>query len=67
MKNIGTDDVSGFSSHSLRKTKASALYSKTNNVEVVRTLLGHKSVAATSSYLVVSDADATELARSINI
>ena len=67
MKMIGTEDVSSFSSHSLRKTKASVLYNKTNNVEAIRILLGHKSITATSSYLGVSDADATELAKSINI
>ena len=32
MRMIGTEDVSGFSSHSIRKSKASLLYSKTNNV-----------------------------------
>ena len=44
-----TEDVSGFSSHSIRKSKASLLYSKTNNVEAVRRLLGHKNISATSS------------------
>ena len=67
MRMIGTEDVSGFSSHSIRKSKASLLYSKTNNVEAVRRLLGHKNISATSSYLGVSDADATALAKSINI
>jgi site-specific recombinase XerD len=36
-------------------------------VEAVRKLLGHRSVMATSSYLDVEDADATELARSVEI
>ena len=67
MRMIGTEDVSGFSSHSIRKSKASLLYSKTNNVEAVRRLLGHKSISATSSYLGVEDSDATALAKSINI
>ena len=67
MKMIGTEDVSAFSSHSMRKTKASVLYKRTNNVEAVRRLLGHQSVTATSSYLGVEDSDATALAKSINI
>ena len=67
LRMIGTEDVSGYSSHSIRKSKASLLYSKTNNVEAVRRLLGHKSISATSSYLGVEDSDATALAKSINI
>ena len=64
---IGVEDVSVFSSHSLRKTKASILYARTHNVEAVRRLLGHQSCVATSSYLGVEDSDATALAKSINI
>ena len=53
--------------HGLRKTKASIIYEKTGNVEAVRRLLGHKSVIDTSLYLGIEDADATELARNIDI
>ena len=67
MIEIGIEDVAAFSSHSMRKTKASVLYSKTNNVEAVRRLLGHSSCDATSFYLGVEDSDATTLAKSINI
>ena len=63
MRELGIEDVSGYSSHSMRKTKASVLYKKTSNVEAVRRLLGHQSVTATSSYLGVEDEDAAELAR----
>ena len=63
MSELGIEDVSSYSSHSMRKTKASHLYSVTNNVEAVRRLLGHQSITATSSYLGVSDDDATELAK----
>ena len=63
MKELGIEDVSGYSSHSMRKTKASVLYKKTSNVEAVRRLLGHQSVTATSSYLGVEDEDAAALAR----
>ena len=46
----------------MKKTLASHIYSKTNNVEAVRRLLGHQSITATSSYLNVSNDDATALA-----
>ena len=45
----------------------SKLFQEFKNVEVVRKLLGHRSVMATSSYLDMEDADATELARSVEI
>ncbi|MEC8545201.1 MAG: tyrosine-type recombinase/integrase, partial [SAR324 cluster bacterium] len=45
---LAADD---YSTHSLRKTKASAIYDATKNVEAVRQLLGYASVAATSAYL----------------
>ena len=67
MKEIGIEDTSTFSTHSMRKTKATHLYKKTNNVEAVRRLLGHQSVTATSAYLGVSDEDAAELAREYSI
>lgn len=60
---LGVEDVSGYSTHSMRKTKSSFLYAKTNNVEAVRRLLGHQSVTATSAYLNVSNDDATALAQ----
>ena len=62
MSDLGVEDTSNFSTHSMRKTLASHIYSKTNNVEAVRRLLGHQSVTATSSYLNVSNDDATALA-----
>ena len=67
MRQLSVSDVSRYSTHSMRKTKASIIYEKTGNVEVVRRLLGHKSVINTSAYLGVEDADATELARRIEI
>ena len=57
---VATDD---YSTHSLRKTKASAIYDETKNVEVVRQLLGHSSVAATSHYLGVEQAKALDIAK----
>ena len=67
MRKLGLEDVSEYSTHSMRKTKPSVIYDKTYNVDAVRRLLGQSSVTATSSYLGVTDNSALELARSINI
>ena len=67
MRLLSVEDVSLYSTHSLRKTKATILYSKTGNLEAIRLLLGHKSLMDTSRYLGVEDADATELARNIKV
>ena len=48
--------------HSIRKTKATIIYRETQNVEAVRKLLGHRSIAATSAYLGVEDSEALALA-----
>ena len=66
-EHLGLDDVSSFSMHSLRKTKSSVIYQKTQSVEIVRRLLGQSSVTATSAYLGIEDSDALEVARNINI
>ena len=67
MKKLGLEDISEYSTHSMRKTKPSVIYDKTHNVDAVRRLLGQSSVTATSSYLGVTDNSALELARTINI
>ena len=66
-EHLGLDDVSSFSTHSLRKPKRSVIYQKTQSVEIVRRLLGQSSVTATSAYLGIEDSDALEVARNINI
>ena len=38
MKKLGVEDVSQYSTHSLRKTKPSVIYAKTHNVDAVRPL-----------------------------
>ncbi len=57
---VAADD---YSTHSLRKTKASEIYDATKNVEAVRQLLGHASVAATSAYLGIEQAKALDIAK----
>ena len=67
MKKLGLEDVSEFSTHSMRKSKASVIYEETHDVDAVRRLLGQGSVTATSAYLGVTDNSALELAKSINL
>ena len=67
MSALGLEDVSGFSTHSMRKSKATAIYEETHDVDAVRRLLGQSSVTATSAYLGVSDESALDLAKSINL
>jgi site-specific recombinase XerD len=56
-------DPKHYSTHSLRKTQAAYLYKVTNNIEAVKQILGHGSVATTSKYLNLGVADALELKR----
>jgi integrase len=67
MSELGLEDVGGYSTHSMRKSKATAIYEETHDVDAVRRLLGQSSVTATSAYLGVSDESALELAKSINL
>ena len=67
MRELGLEDVSDFSTHSMRKSKPSAIYEQTHDVDAVRRLLGQSSVTATSAYLGVTDNSALELAKSINL
>lgn len=55
-------DPRKYSGHSLRRTKAAFVYAETRNVEVVRQLLGHTSLAHTSRYLGISDEEASKTA-----
>lgn len=46
-------DPSAHSAHSLRRTKASALYRATRDLELVRKALGHAYLSSTQHYLSV--------------
>ena len=67
LRDLGVEDVSDYSTHSIRKTKSSVIYDRTKNVDAVRRLLGQSSVTNTSAYLGISDESALDLARTINI
>lgn len=66
VKEIGLE-TKNYSSHSIRRTKSSIIYEKTKDIEVVRQLLGHKSLASTSAYLNIQQREALEIAKSIDI
>lgn len=51
-----------YSGHSLRRTKAVHIYRETKNIEAVRKMLGHTSLAHTMQYLGVGDDEVTDLA-----
>lgn len=56
-----------YSSHSIRKSRASWIYKHTNDIESVKECLGHSSVASTSSYLDIGKSKALDVARGINV
>jgi len=60
-------DVRHFSGHSTRRTKASIIYRKTGNAEIVRQLLGHNSITSTSQYLNISAEQAVQQGLAIKI
>ena len=60
-------DPKMYSTHSLRRTKAALIYDRTRNIEVVRELLGQKTVTATSAYLNVGKKKALAIARRFEI
>ena len=67
MTMLGKEDISEYSTHSIRKTKSSVIYQKTQNVEIVRRLLCHSNSSATVNYLGIEDSDALDVARTINV
>ena len=44
VRELGVEDVSEYSTHSMRKVKATVIYNRTKNVDAVRRLLGQSSV-----------------------
>lgn len=60
-------DSERYTPHSLRRTKASIIYSQHKDIEVVRQLLGHASTSVTSRYLGVERRKALDVARSVEI
>lgn len=63
---IGLDPTS-FSTHSMRRTKASLIYKRTKNLRAVQLLLGHTKLESTVRYLGIEVDDALELAEQTEI
>ena len=56
-----------YSTHSLRRTKASIVYERTRNLAACQHLLGHKSIGSTATYLGVDQRQALDLAKMIDV
>ena len=66
VSNIGLDQ-SGYGTHSLRRTKTSEIYRKTDNLGAVQLLLGHTKSDSTVRYLGVELEDALCIAERIDM
>ncbi len=64
---IARRDPRRFSTHSMRRTKSSLIYSETKNLRACQHLLGHASIGSTAEYLGVDRRDALDLAKKIKI
>jgi site-specific recombinase XerD len=56
-------DPTDYSSHSLRRTKASILYARTKDIAHIQELLAHRWLTSTQSYLGATKTAALALAR----
>jgi integrase len=54
-------------SHSLRRTKATLIYKKTENLRAVQLLLGHTKIESTVRYLGIEVDDALAVAEQIDV
>jgi integrase len=60
-------DPSLYSTHSLRRTKATLIYKKTGNLRAVQLLLGHTKIESTVRYLGIEVDDALAVAEQIDV
>jgi integrase len=60
-------DARKYGGHSLRRTKARIVYQKTGNLAIVQKLLGHSNLWHTQRYLGVTEADALDAARGLDV
>jgi integrase len=63
---IGLDPLK-FGTHSLRRTRATLIYRRTDNLRSVQLLLGHTKIESTVRYLGVEIVDAIEIAEKIDV
>jgi integrase len=57
-------DITQYGTHSLRRTKASLIYSKTKSLRAIQLLLGHSKLQSTIKYLGVEIEDALSISES---
>lgn len=60
-------DPSAYSTHSIRRTKASLIYRRTKNLRAVQLLLGHTKLESTVRYLGIEVDDALEMAEQTEV
>ena len=60
-------DVSGYGTHTMRRTKAALIYRRTKNLRAVQLLLGHTKLESTVRYLAVEVEDALEMAEQTEV
>ncbi len=60
-------DPSFFGTHSLRRTKATLIYSRTGNLRAVQLLLGHTKIESTVRYLGIEVEDALAIAEQVDV
>jgi integrase len=60
-------DIRLYSTHSLRRTKATIMYDETNDIKAVSEMLGHSNVTMTEKYIGMTRKKAVALARTIDV
>ena len=66
LRAIGLDPLA-YGTHSLRRTKASMIYRRTDNLRAVQLLLGHSKIESTVRYLGIDVDDALLIAEQVEI
>jgi len=66
VESIGLDP-SDYGTHSLRRTKATLIYSRTKNLRAIQLLLGHTKLESTVRYLGIEVDDALEMAEQTEV
>ncbi|WP_340162514.1 tyrosine-type recombinase/integrase [Vreelandella maris] len=60
-------DASIYGTHTMRRTKASLIYHRTNNLRAVQLLLGHTRMESTDRYLGIKEDDAVGMAEQAEV
>ena len=66
IKDLGLDPA-GYSTHSMRRTKASLIYKRTKNLRAVQLLLGHSKIESTVRCLGIEVEDALAMAEQTEV